>query len=226
LAALSCWRTAVSFNAASARLLSADSNRLIAGDDAGETPQAPPSGSPPQGQDLTLALYVSKMEGRLPRCPHACAGGQAFPIINLPQKILGRKDGRQSHHHKFDVGDGHARPLCLFLSILQHVDVLGNAIRLDVILMHFGAEGNHVNGMKSPAVGVLEGDNFKGQNLSVEGVGVLEVFEPDLIDGFSEEFGRPTLRCLRAGVVVKAGFVGASAQKQMTVVASSAMLPS
>jgi hypothetical protein len=62
--------------------------------------------------------------------------------------------------------------------------------------------------MKSPAVGIKEGDNFKGQNLSVEGVGVLEVFEPDLIDGFSEEFGGPTLRCLVAGVVVNAGFVG------------------
>ncbi len=122
--------------------------------------------------------------------------------------MLGRKDSLQSHHHKFDVGDGHARPLCLFLSILQHVDVLGNAVHLDVILMHFSAEGNHVYGMKSPVVGIKEGDNFKGQHLRVKGVGVLEVFEPDLVDGFSEEFGGPTLRRLVAGVVVKAGFVG------------------
>ncbi len=122
--------------------------------------------------------------------------------------MLGREDSRRSHHHKFDVGDGHARPLCLFLSILQHVGVLGNAIRLDVILMHVSAEGNHVYGMKSPTVGVKEGDNFKGRHLCVKGVGVLEVFEPDLVDGFLEEFGGPTLRCLVAGVVVNAGFVG------------------
>ncbi len=76
--------------------------------------------------------------------------------------MLGPEDSRRSHHHKFDVGDGHALPLCLFLSILQHVDVLGNAVCLDVIPTHVGAEGNHVNGMKSPAVGVEEGDNFKG----------------------------------------------------------------
>ncbi len=163
---------------------------------------------PPRGQDLTLALHVSKTEGRLPRCPRACAGGQALPIINLPQKMLGRKDGRRSHHHKFDVGNGHARPLHLFLSILQHVDVLRNAVRLDIILMHVGAEGNHVDGMKSPAVGVKEGDNFKGRHLRVEGVGILEVFEPDLGDGFSEEFGGPTLRRLVAGVVIEVGFVG------------------
>jgi hypothetical protein len=74
--------------------------------------------------------------------------------------------------------------------------------------MHVGVEGNHVDGMKSPAVGVKEGDNFKGRHLRVKGVGVLEVFEPDLVDGFSEEFGSPTLHRLVAGVVVKAGFVG------------------
>ncbi len=122
--------------------------------------------------------------------------------------MLGRKDSRQSHHHKFNVGDGHARPLHLFLSILQHVDVLGNAVRLDVILMHVGAEGNHVDGMKSPAVGIEEGDNFKGRHLRVKGVGILEVFEPDLVNGFLEEFGGPTLCRLVAGIVVKAGFVG------------------
>ncbi len=74
--------------------------------------------------------------------------------------------------------------------------------------MHVGAEGNHVDGMKSPAVGVKEGDNFKGRHLCVIGVGDLEVFEPDLVDSFSEEFGGPTLCRLVAGVVVKAGFVG------------------
>ncbi len=122
--------------------------------------------------------------------------------------MLGREDGRRSHHHKFNIGNGHARPLRLFLSILQHVDVLGNAVRLDVILMHVGVEGNHVNGMKSPAVGIEEGDNFKGRHLRVEGVGVLEVFEPDLVNGFSEEFGGPMLRPLVAGVVVEGSFVG------------------
>ncbi len=122
--------------------------------------------------------------------------------------MLGREDSRQSYHHKFVVSNGHARPLCLFLSILQHVDVLGNAVHLDVKLMHVSAEGNHVDGMKSPAVGVKEGDNFKGRHLRVKGVGVLEVFESDLVDGFSEEFGGPMLRRLVAGVVVKAGFVG------------------
>ncbi len=65
-----------------------------------------------------------------------------------------------------------------------------------------------VDGMKSPAVGVKEGDNFKGRHLCVKGVGILEVFEPDLVDGFLEEFGGPTLRRFVAGVVIQAGYVG------------------
>jgi hypothetical protein len=122
--------------------------------------------------------------------------------------MLGWEDSRRSHHHKFYVSNRNARPLCLFLNILQHSDVLGNAVRLDVILMHFGAEGNHVDGMKSPAVGVEKGDNFKGRHLRVKRIGILEVFEPDLVNGFLEEFGSPTLCRLVAGIVVKAGFVG------------------
>jgi hypothetical protein len=76
------------------------------------------------------------------------------------------------------------------------------------VLMQVSAEGNHVDGMKSPAVGIKEGDYFKGRHLCVKGVGILEVFEPDLVDGFSEELDGPMLRRLVAGVVVKAGFVG------------------
>jgi hypothetical protein len=62
--------------------------------------------------------------------------------------MLSREDCRQGHHDKLDVGNGHARPLCLCLCILQHYDSLGDAIHLDVILVHVGAEGDHVNGVE------------------------------------------------------------------------------
>ncbi len=94
-----------------------------------------------------LALKVCEAEGRLPRQPSACGGGEALPVIDLTQKMLGREDSRRGHHNKFDVGNGHASPLCLFLRILQHDDVLGNAICLHVVLVHVGAEGNHVDGV-------------------------------------------------------------------------------
>ena len=52
--------------------------------------------------------------------------------------------------HKLDVGDGHARLLSLFLSILQHDYALGGVICLLVILVHAGAEEDHVDGVKPP----------------------------------------------------------------------------
>ncbi len=94
-----------------------------------------------------------------------------------------------------------------FLCILQHYDELGDAVCLHVILVHIGAEGDHVNGVEPPAVGIKEDHDLDGQNLSVEGVGILEVVVPDFVNSFVEKFGGPALGCLVTGVVVKAGFV-------------------
>ncbi len=122
--------------------------------------------------------------------------------------MLSRKDGRQGHHDEFDVGDGHARPLCLFLGVLQHDDVLGDPIRLHIVLMHVGVEGDHVNGVEPTAVGVEEGDDLEGRHLCVKGVGILEVVVPDLVDSLAKEFGGPSLSRLVTGIVVKAGLMG------------------
>ncbi len=48
--------------------------------------------------------------------------------------------------------------------------------------MHIGAEGDHVNGVQPPAVGVKEGDDLEGRHLFIERVGILEVIVPDLVD--------------------------------------------
>ena len=63
---------------------------------------------------------------------------------------------------KFNVGNGHASPLRLFLRILQHDDVLGNAVCLHIVLVHVGVEGDHANGVQPPAVGIEERDDFEG----------------------------------------------------------------
>ena len=49
-------------------------------------------------------------------------------------------------------------------------------------LVHVGAEGDHVDGMESPAVSVEEGDYLESRHLRIEGVGVLEVVVPDLVN--------------------------------------------
>ncbi len=75
--------------------------------------------------------------------------------------------------------------------------------------MHVGAEaeGNHVDGMEPPTVGIKEGNDLEGRHLSVEGVGILEVVVLDFVDGFGEKFGIPALGRLATGKVIEAGFM-------------------
>ncbi len=58
------------------------------------------------------------MEGNLLGSPRAVDGQEALPIIHLSREVLGCNDSSQGHHHKFDIGNGHASPLCLLLGIL------------------------------------------------------------------------------------------------------------
>ncbi len=74
--------------------------------------------------------------------------------------------------------------------------------------MHVCAEGDHINSVESPAVGVKEGDDVQGRHLSGEGVGTLEVVLPDFLHGIAKELGSTVFGCLLTGVVTKAGFVG------------------
>ena len=162
----------------------------------------------PSGLELALAFEVGETECNLPRPPGTVDGWEAFPIINLAREMLGHENSRRGHHHKFDIGNGHARPFCLFLSILHHDNELGNAICLRVILRHISAEGDHVDGMQPPAVGVEEGHDVDGRDLGVEGIGVFEIVVPDLVDDIAEKFRNASFGRFVVGVVIKVGFVG------------------
>ncbi len=91
-------------------------------------------------------------------------------------------DSCRCHHDKFDIGDRHAGPRCLFLGILHHDNELRDAIRLHVVLHHVSTQYDHVKGMKLSAVGVKEGHDVDGHYLCVEGVSVFEVIVPNYID--------------------------------------------
>ncbi len=69
-------------------------------------------------------------------------------------------------------------------------------------------EGDNVNGMQPPAVGVEVGHDLKGRDFCVESLGVLQVVVPNLLNDVAEELGNATFGCFLASVVVKAGFVG------------------
>jgi len=62
--------------------------------------------------------------------------------------------------------------------------------------------------VQAAAVGVEEGHDFDGRDLSVEGLGVFEIVVPDLIDHVAKEFRNASFGRFVTGVVIEAGFVG------------------
>jgi hypothetical protein len=88
-------------------------------------------------------------------------------------EVLDCKDSCRCHHDKFDVGNRHAGPLSLFLGILHHDNLLGDTIRLNVVLHHIRVKQDHVKGMEPCAVGAKKGHDVDGCDLYVQGVGLL-----------------------------------------------------
>ncbi len=74
--------------------------------------------------------------------------------------------------------------------------------------MHTCTKGNHVDGVETNALGIKKGHDFEGRHLCVEGVGVLEIIVPYLVDCLTKELGGAMLGRLVPGVVVEVGLVG------------------
>jgi hypothetical protein len=221
---ISCWRTVMLLAAVKARLLRAAPKWLMVAAGAGRTAWAPPNGPPPPRHlKLMLAFEVGQTEGNLPDSPRAVDGWKALPIIHLLQEVLGSEDSCQGHDHKFDIGDRHASPLHLFLRILHHGNELGDAICLHVVLHHVQAEGDHVDGMQTPAVGIEVDHDFEGRDLCIEHLGILKVVIPNLVNDVLEEYGHATFGHLVAGVLSRQDLWAALVQTRTTVMASSAM---
>jgi hypothetical protein len=72
----------------------------------------------------------------------------------------------------------------------------GDAIHLHLVLHHICMEHDHVKSMKASAVGIEEGHDVDGRDLSVEGVGVFEVIVPNFINDVAEKLGHASLGCL------------------------------
>ncbi len=77
-----------------------------------------------------------------------------------------------------------------------------------VLLVHICTKGDHVDGVETHAVGIEKGHDFEGRCLCVEGVGVLEIVVPYLVDRLTKELGGAMLGRLVPGVVIEAGLVG------------------
>ncbi len=62
--------------------------------------------------------------------------------------------------------------------------------------------------MQDPAVGVEEGHDVDGRDLSVEGISIFEIVVPDLVNNIAKKFDNVTFGRFVTGVVIEAGFMG------------------
>ena len=75
-----------------------------------------------------------------------------------------------------------------------------------VVCLHPGLERNHVNGMESTAVGVKVSHDLQSNDLCVEGVGIFQVVDPEIVDSLPEESCHPAFCRFETGIVVDEGF--------------------
>ena len=108
---------------------------------------------------------------------------------------------RRPGHPESDVPE-------LFLGLLQHDDILGNAVGLGVVAMHVCLKSKHVDGVEPPPVGIKEGHDIDSKYLHVKGIHVLEIGVPSLVHDGEEELGCAALGRFIAGIVVKSVAVG------------------
>ncbi len=78
---------------------------------------------------------------------------------------------------------GHFILLSFALGILEHVDVLVDALCFSRIPHHLSAEVGKDNGMVIQEV--------KGPDLGVEGLGILQILTPHLVNEVLKEFDSP-----------------------------------
>jgi hypothetical protein len=151
---------------------------------------------------------MHEAERSFPGRPGTRSGREAFPIIHLAGKVLGGEDSCQGHHDQLDASNGHVRTFGFFLCILQHDDVLGDAVSLCVVLVHARMQRQDIHGVEATAVQIEERHNFEGGNLRVERFGILEVVVPHLVDHIAEELSTAAFGCFVVVVVFEFGLVG------------------
>ena len=70
-----------------------------------------------------------------------------FPFLRLGGKGLGLKYQFRGDIHKGYFGDGELRPLCLFLGVLEHIDVLEDARCITIVGDNFRGDVDNVDRM-------------------------------------------------------------------------------
>ena len=110
-----------------------------------------------------------------------------FPIIIYARKALTCEHGRTCKKEQGSVGDCSTRPSGFPLHVLEHVYLIGDALNLKVVALHFIMQRQEVEGVPAGAPHLEVGKDVLGDNLSVEQVGVSQFANPGVGDDVEHE---------------------------------------
>ena len=96
---------------------------------------------------LGVVLIVSK----LPRGPRLLVLGPVFPVFICPGEPLAGQHRRAGKKEEGVICDGAARPADLPLGVLEHNNILGDALNLKMVALHLVVQRQEVEGVLAGA---------------------------------------------------------------------------
>ena len=109
-----------------------------------------------------LAGHVGCMVVGFPCHPHFVGSWEGFPFISGAGEMVRGKDSGRGNGKELGIGHGQVDLRELALGILEHFDVLRDAVRGCVVTDHLCWEMNQFAGMEATAGGIKMGEEFSG----------------------------------------------------------------
>ena len=124
------------------------------------------------GLGLAVHLGVGLLLSKFPRGPRLVAIGPVFPVVIGPGEPLAGQHRRAGEKEEGVLCDGTARPAGLLLGVLEHINILGDALNLKMVELHLVVHRQEVDGVPAGAPCFQVCKQILGVDLHVNGVWV------------------------------------------------------
>ena len=115
-----------------------------------------------------FACNVGRTVVTLPRLPFFSGPREGFPFVGGARKVFGSKDRRQRNGQELVVRHWEAGMGEFTLSLLKHINVLGDALRCRVVTEHVCWKVYKLTGMEAAEVCVEVGHELASHDVGVE----------------------------------------------------------
>ena len=142
---------------------------------------------PPVGLSLDSCLGVGLLVSKFPRHPRLVWFRPVPPGIVGPREPLTCEHRRGGEEQEGIVGNGASRPAGLPLGVLENINILGDALDLQMIALHFVMQRKEVKGVPDGAPCLKVSQEVSRVYLGVYCLGIPELADPCVRDDGEHE---------------------------------------